>query len=146
MPSMKESLGRAACSICLSLYSHSPVRLGEVSVFRPMRSSRAISSIPRRVARSSRPSRTMYSWEISPSMMEARVAGVPRPRSLMAAASSSSCTSFPAPSMAASSVASLYRAGGLVMALRISISRKAACSPSRTGTSSSLEEVPAFRP
>src|SRR6267378_2580474 len=56
-------------------------------------------------------------------MICARVAGVPRPFSLMASRSSSSSTSFPAPSIADRSVASVKRAGGLVRMARTSTSR-----------------------
>ena len=59
------------------------------------------------VGTSSRPLRMTYSSAINPSMMAARVAGVPSPLASMAARSSSSSTSLPAPSMAESSVASV---------------------------------------
>ncbi len=49
----------------------------------------------------------MYFWRIRASMMAARVAGVPSPRSDMAAAKASSSTNLPAPSMAESRVDSL---------------------------------------
>ena len=55
---------------------------------------------------SSRPSRSMYFSLIRPSMIAARVAGVPRPFSCIASRSSSSSISLPAPSIAPSSVAS----------------------------------------
>jgi hypothetical protein len=48
-----------------------------------------------------------YFSVIKPSMMAARVAGVPSPFSVIAAFSSSSSISLPAPSMALSSVASV---------------------------------------
>ena len=48
-------------------------------------------------------------------MICARVAGVPRPFSRIASRSSSSSMSFPAPSIADSSVASFKRAGGRVV-------------------------------
>jgi len=59
------------------------------------------------VGTSSRPSRSMYFSLIRPSMVAARVAGVPRPFSFMASRSSSSSMSLPALSMALSSVASV---------------------------------------
>ena len=46
------------------------------------------------------PARSMYSRRISVSMISARVAGVPRPRSFIASRSSSSSTSLPAVSIA----------------------------------------------
>jgi hypothetical protein len=49
----------------------------------------------------------MYFSRISPSMIAARVAGVPRPFSAIASRSSSSSISLPAPSIALSSVASV---------------------------------------
>ena len=63
---------------------------------------------------SSRPLRWTYFSQIKPSMICARVAGVPSPFSLIASRSSSSSTSLPAPSIAPSSVASEKRGGGLV--------------------------------
>ena len=62
---------------------------------------------PFSVATRARPSRSMYSRPISVSMMDARVAGVPMPDSAMASRSSASSISLPAPSMAASSEASV---------------------------------------
>ncbi len=56
---------------------------------------------------SSRPSRSMYFSRMRPSMMAARVAGVPRPFSCIASRSSSSSISLPAPSIADSKVASV---------------------------------------
>jgi hypothetical protein len=49
----------------------------------------------------------MYFSAIRPSMICARVAGVPRPFSAIASRSSSSSISLPAPSIALSSVASV---------------------------------------
>jgi len=59
------------------------------------------------VAWSSFPTRSTYSRRISVSIVSARVAGVPRPRSFIASRSSSSSMSLPAVSIAESSVASL---------------------------------------
>ena len=59
------------------------------------------------VATSSRTLRCKYSSVIKPSMIAARVAGVPRPFSCMASRNSSSSMNLPAPSIAVSSVASL---------------------------------------
>jgi hypothetical protein len=59
------------------------------------------------VGTSSRPSRSMYFSLIRPSIVCARVAGVPRPFSRIAWRSSSSSISLPAPSIALSRVASV---------------------------------------
>jgi hypothetical protein len=104
---MKASRESLPCSICASLYSHSPVSSGLLSSSTPRPRSSVISWKALAVGISSRPSRSMYFSLIRPSMMEARVAGVPRPFSCMASRSSSSSTNLPAPSMAPSSVASL---------------------------------------
>ena len=94
-------------SISLSLCSHSPVSSGEASSTRCSMCSAKSSENALGVGTSSRPSRTTYSSRISPSMVAARVAGVPSPFASIAARSSSSSTSLPAPSMAESSVASV---------------------------------------
>ncbi|CFO33678.1 Uncharacterised protein [Bordetella pertussis] len=104
---MKAARSSAPCSICLSLCSHSPVSSGEVSSETSSPESSAISWRALAVGTRSRPSRRRYASLSRPSMMAARVAGVPRPRSDMASRSSSSSTSLPAPSIADSSVASL---------------------------------------
>jgi hypothetical protein len=59
-------------------------------------------------------SRAMYSRRNNVSMIDARVAGVPRPVSFIAARSASSSMRRPAVSIAPSSVASVYRGGGVV--------------------------------
>ena len=58
------------------------------------------------VGMSSRPSRTRYFSFNKPSIVAARVAGVPKPLPAIASRSSSSSISFPAPSIAESNVAS----------------------------------------
>ena len=76
----------------------------------------------------------------------ARVAGVPRPFSLIASRSSSSSTSLPADSMAPSSVASVNRAGGLVWFCLTSISVVWTCSPGCTGASTGVSSAGASLP
>ncbi len=83
----------------------------------------------------SRPSRRRYSSASNPSMVAARVAGVPRPFPAIASRKSSSSISLPAPSIALSSVASVNRAGGRVSRLFTSISAVFTFSWSSTGTS-----------
>ncbi|MCY1225009.1 hypothetical protein D9M72_371920 [compost metagenome] len=105
--SMNSSRFRRPRSICESLCSHSPVSSACVSSCTPRPRSSVISWNALAVGISSRPSRTRYFSVSRPSMMAARVAGVPRPLPAMASRSASSSTSLPAPSMADSSVASL---------------------------------------
>jgi hypothetical protein len=93
-------------SICASLYSHSPVRSARHSSSTSRPRSSVMSWKALAVGMSSRPSRSMYFSVSRPSMMAARVAGVPRPFSCMASRSSSSSICLPALSMAPSSVAS----------------------------------------
>ena len=120
-------------SICLSWYSQLPVISGLVSVSTPRPLSSVIREDALAVGFSSRSSRSMYCSLMRPSMMDARVAGVPRPRSLIASRSSSSSTSLPAPSIAESKVASVYRGGGLVTLAFTSMPRVATRSPWSTG-------------
>ncbi|MNS78953.1 hypothetical protein D3C72_1125900 [compost metagenome] len=103
---MKASRLSAPFSICASLYSHSPVSSALESSSTPRPRSSVMSWKALAVGMSSRPSRSMYFSAISPSMVAARVAGVPRPFSCMASRSSSSSIVLPAPSMAPSRVAS----------------------------------------
>ncbi len=91
-------------SICPSRCSQSPVRPADVSGCSPRR---RITWIPFSVARSARPSRSMYPTSISRSMIAARVAGVPIPESFIASRSSASSMSFPAASIAPRSEASV---------------------------------------
>lgn len=70
--------------------------------------------MPFSVASITLPRRRRYSRSSSTSMMAARVAGVPRPVSRIASASSFSSNARPADSMAVSSVASVKRGGGRV--------------------------------
>jgi hypothetical protein len=107
MSCMKRSRESLPCSISASWYSQLPVSSGLVRSSTPRPRSRVISWKALAVGISSRPSRSMYFSVIRPSMMAARVAGVPRPFSAMASRSSSSSISLPAPSMADSSVASV---------------------------------------
>ena len=104
---MKASRFKRPFSISDSLNSQSPVSSGRVSscTFRPRSS--VISWKDLAVGISSRPSRNMYFSVIKPSMVAARVAGVPRPFSFIAARNSSSSINLPAPSIADSSVASV---------------------------------------
>ena len=87
-----------------SFFSQSPVSSGDVIL---CSSSIPITWRPFGVAWRSLPARSMYSRRISVSIVSARVAGVPRPRSFMASRSSSSSISLPAVSIAESSVASV---------------------------------------
>ena len=103
---MKSSRLSRPFSICESLNSHSPVNSGRESSSTPRPRSKVMSWKALAVGISSRPSRNMYFSAIKPSMVAARVAGVPRPFSCMASRNSSSSTSLPAPSMAPSKVAS----------------------------------------
>ena len=111
---MKSSRDRRPSSICLSLYSHSPVSSGRDNSLTSRPLSRVISWKALAVGINSRPSRIRYFSANRPSIIAARVAGVPRPFPAMASRRSSSSTSLPALSMADNNVASLYRAGGLV--------------------------------
>ena len=95
------------CSIWRSLNSHSPVMAGLVNCSAFTAAKNWITCSALAVGISSRWARSMYRWLIRPSIVSARVAGVPRPRSFIASASSSSSTSLPAPSIAESSVASV---------------------------------------
>ena len=65
-------------------------------------------------------------------MIAARVAGVPMPESFIASRSSSSSTSLPAVSIAASSDASEYRRGGLVSFSSDSTAKVVTSSPCET--------------
>ena len=122
----------APCSICASLNSHSAVSSGEKSSGTPRPCRSVIKENAFAVGVSSRPSRrTYFSW-IRPSMIWARVAGVPSPFSRIASRSSSSSIVLPAPSIAESSVASLNRAGGLVWLATTRISSVATFSLART--------------
>ena len=135
------------CSIWRSLLSQSPVMDGEASAWMPSSSVISMRRSPRRVTRRSRPSRSIYFCRMSPSIVAARVAGVPSPRSDIASRRSSSSMSLPAPSMAESRVASLKRAGGLVSSCLTSMSETCAVSPSETEQSSSLPAAtPGSRP
>ena len=100
-------------SIWDNLNSHSPVSSGKVNSLTPSPFNKVISWNAFGVGISSRPSRKRYFSVRSPSIIAARVAGVPRPFPCMASLSSSS-TNLPAPSIAESRVASEYRAGGFV--------------------------------
>ena len=71
----------------------------------------------------------------SVSMVAARVAGVPRPESLIAARSASSSMSRPADSIAPSSVASVWRGGGRVCLVDAS-KRRPAAGPRRAAAAS----------
>ncbi len=104
---MKASRFRRPCSISASWYSQLPVSSGLVRSSMASPRSSVISWKALAVGTSSRPSRSMYFSAIRPSMVCARVAGVPRPFSRIASRSSSSSISLPAPSMALSSVASV---------------------------------------
>ena len=104
MPLMKSSFCPLPCSMSPSRFSQSPVSSGEVSLFS---SSIVITCRPFGVGIRSFPPRSMYSRRISVSIVSARVAGVPRPRSFIASRSSSSSTSLPAVSIAERSVASV---------------------------------------
>ena len=73
--------------------------------------------------------------------MAARVAGVPRPFSLIASRNSSSSTSLPAPSIALSKVASVNRGGGLVWLCLTSISLVFTNSPERTALYRKMAEL-----
>ena len=105
----------------------------------PMPRSRVISEIPLEVAIKSLASRAMYSSWINPSIIAARVAGVPNPFAAIASRSSSSSTSLPALSIAESKVASVVtRGGGFVWLSMISAFRVRARSPGTRSTSESL--------
>ena len=147
---MKTSLLNRPASISFSLNSHSPVISGEPRVVIPISSSRSTRAIPLLDTTSSRlfnSWRNTYFCRIRFSIIAARVAGVPNPRSLIASRSSSSSTRLPAVSIAESSVLSLKRAGGLVSLARNSTFLASADSPSATKTSSSLSAAtPAVRP
>src|SRR5208337_4772506 len=79
-------------SICLSRNSQSPVNSGEDNsgISRPRSS--VMSEKALAVGASSRPSRSIYFSYINPSIIDARVAGVPSPFWLMAWRNSSSST------------------------------------------------------
>ena len=134
MSSMKWRRSSFPWAICLRRNSHSPVNSGvhRTSV-RKFRSS-VMSDNPFAVTTSSFPLRSTYPSKIRPSIIWARVAGVPKPRSLIASRNSSSSTSLPAPSIAESNVASLKRAGGLVSFSLISIASTFARSLGEIGT------------
>jgi hypothetical protein len=106
MPAMKSSRLSRPFSICESLNSHSPVKSARQSSSTSSPRSSVISWNALAVGMISRPSRSMYFSVNKPSMVAARVAGVPRPFSCMASRSSSSSICLPALSMAPSSVAS----------------------------------------
>ena len=101
MNCLRESSPR---SILPSRCSQLPVSPGEVSAWWL---SRRTTFRPFSVATSARPSRSRYPTWIRRSMIAERVAGVPMPESFIASRSSSSSTSLPAVSIAASSDASL---------------------------------------
>ena len=101
-------------SILCRLISQSPVRSGATRSDNWIVSRRSIRSTPRPVATRLRPFRSTTPVRRSFSMISARVAGVPKPRSFIASASSSSSTSFPAVSMAAIIDASVNRGGAFV--------------------------------
>ena len=101
-------------AIWFNLNSHSPVSSGEHNSGMSKPRSSVINENAFAVGCNSRPLRFTYFSQIKPSMIVARVAGVPRPFSLIASRNSSSSINLPAPSIAPSNVASEYRAGGLV--------------------------------
>ena len=110
MAAMKPSRSASPRWIRFKCASHSPVMAG-LLIDGP---TVAISAVPRGVARSALPSRLRY-WRLSKvSMMSARVAGVPNPRSFIAADSSLSSKVRPADSIAVSKAASVSRGGGRV--------------------------------
>ena len=74
-------------------------------------------------------------------MIWARVAGVPSPFSRIASRSSSSSIALPAPSIAESSVPSLYRGGGRVACFWTSTLTVATFSPGFTGTSDAFSSA-----
>ena len=131
---MNDSRSKFRRSISLSLNSHSPVSSGFESASTLSAVSRVMSEDACAVGMSSRSSRTMYLWRINSSMIEARVAGVPSPLSLMASRSSSSSMRLPACSIAPSSVASVKRAGGRVALASTLTSAACTDSPVATGT------------
>ena len=107
IPCMKTSRRISPFSILLSWASQSPVMDGELSALISISSQSSIRRRPLPETLRSRPSRAMYFWRRRPSIVAARVAGVPRPRSDIASRNSSSSISLPAPSMAARSVDSV---------------------------------------
>ena len=131
---MNDSRSKFPRSISLSLNSQSPVNSGLDSASTSSAINSVISENACAVGISSRISRTMYLWRINSSMIDARVAGVPRPFSLIASRSSSSSTRLPACSIALSNVASVYRAGGRVALASTFTSLALTDSPSATGT------------
>src|SRR5919109_931012 len=93
IPVMKASRSPFPCSMSRSCFSQPPVSSGDVTAL--------VSSIvttwrPFGVGWSSLETRSTYSRRISVSMISARVAGVPSPRSFIASRNSSSSTSLPA--------------------------------------------------
>ena len=124
--------------------SHSPVSAGLLT----WGWTDSIRRMPVSVAASALPCRSMYWRRSSVSMISARVAGVPRPRSFMAADSSRSSSVAPAVSMAVSSVASLKRRGGRVFFLTASTpeTRRARPAARPGGRSCSLSSSSALFP
>ena len=111
--------------------SQVPVSSGEARLFS---GSASMSPMPMSVGTRFFPSRATKVRRISVSIVAARVAGVPRPESRMAARSSSSEISRPADSIAPSSVASVWRGGGRVCLVRTSSLPSRRC-PSASGGS-----------
>ncbi len=119
----------------MSLCSHSPVNSGEAkrSISIPSSNARSSKALP--VGVRSLPSLTIYFSFSSFSMMDALVAGVPRPLSFIASASFSSSTSLSEFSIAESKVASLYFGGGVVSRLSFSTSLQSISVPGGIGVS-----------
>ena len=143
---MNDSRSKFPRSISFSLNSHSPVSSGfdSASTFKAVK--RVINEKACAVGINSRCSRTIYLWRINSSIIEALVAGVPSPFSIIASANSSSSTRLPACSIALSSVASVYRAGGLVALESTVISLIFTDSPSATGTKCPVSSFCCSRP
>ena len=141
---MNEARSRRPCSISFSLNSHSPVISGELNDSIPISSSSSINASPLLETTRSRfccSCLNKYLWEMSPSMIAARVAGVPSPLSLIASRSASSSTRLPAVSIAERRVASVYRAGGFVSSSMTSSDKTLAVSPVSVATSSPLPDA-----
>ena len=122
---MKAARPASPRSMRRSSASHSPVRAGLLA----SGWTRSTRPMPLSVAASERACRSTYPRRTRASMISARVAGVPRPRSFIASASSRSSRVRPAVSMAVSRVASVNRRGGRVRRATASASTTAAARP-----------------
>ena len=114
MPSRNGCRGASPRSMRFRRASHCPVIAGLFT----SGCTTSISWMPLSVASRFFPLRTIYSRFSSTSIIEARVAGVPRPLSFMASDSSFSSSVLPAVSIAVSSVPSVSRLGATCLLLQ----------------------------